>query len=312
MLLTARTRPLAAVTARTALAALVLAALSGCVRVDESAGRPAGRLAAAQALAREGDDLNPDRAIRARRMASRGDPRLVPSPRDQRQARAMVQAQADMFAGGEGYYSYGFDGSASQPDKVTYPAQPGALRIDYEASPDLNTVDGDAHAIALVIYHLSDTAAFDGLAGTAPGLRKLLEGERFDSSVKGVDRQWIQPGTANQLLVNRYEDGRHVALVAGYALPSAGVAVFTTEYGLGQWKKAGKSVWDRREVMFRPLPLHLSVCLGPDAMAVRNTGLIHDGLKEVHQLMAEHVRYLTYEDTFVPVLWNPQGLYRNR
>ncbi len=281
------------------LACLALTACTGCsVRYDDSS------LPAATA---EYDAVNPDREARARRLARQGDPRLVPSVREQRRARAMVKAQADMFAGGENYYAYGFDGSSGQPDKVTYVPQPGALRIDYRAADDLNTVDGDAHALVLVVYHLSDTAAFDVLAATGPGLRKLLEGERFDPSVKGVSRHWVQPGTANQLLLPRAGDGRYVALVAGYALPDSATSVFITEYGLGQWKKAGKSVWDRREVMFRPLPLHLSVSLGPDAMAVRNTGLIHDDLKEVHQLMAEHIRYLTYEETFVPALWNPRS-----
>ncbi|MCD8350612.1 MAG: type VI secretion lipoprotein TssJ [Planctomycetaceae bacterium] len=306
MLLT-RLRPL------TVLLFIVSVTLTGCqVRYDETSGRPNARTRAARTVAVEGDAINPDREARARRLARRGDPQLVPSIREQRRARAMVQAQADMFADGDQYYSYGYDGSASQLDKVKYIAQSGALRIDYEAADDLNRVDGEAHALVLVVYHLSDTAAFDGLAATEPGLRKLLAGERFDPAVKGVDRHWVQPGTANQLLLQRYEDGRFVAVVAGYALPSAAISVYKTEYGLGQWKKDGKSLWDRREVMFRPLPLHLSICLGPDAMAVRTTGLIHDGLKEVHQLMAEHTRYLTYEDTFVPVLWNPRGLYRSR
>lgn len=235
---------------------------------------------------------------RARRLA--GDPGLKPSIREQRTARALAVAQADMFATGQHNVTYGYDGSSSQIDKVRYIAQQGALRIDYEAAPSLNSVDGVPHALVLVVYHLSHTAAFDQLTRTEPGLRRLLSAETFDPSVKGVEQHFIQPGTDAKLLFNRCDEGRFVALVAGYALPKSSTSVFVSEYGLGRWTSPGQSSTEKRHYMYRPLPMHLAVRLDADSMSVRNTGLIHDSQQKLAQLMSRQMRYFTYDQTFSP------------
>lgn len=244
------------------------------------------------------------RQTRAGRMAE--DPRLKPSVREQRVARAMATAQAEMYASGDQHVTYGFDGSASQLDKVRYIAQAGALRIDYEAACDLNRVDGEPHALLLVVYHLSHTADFDQLTRTEPGMRRLLEGGMFADSVKGVERHFVQPGVSATLLLNRFDEGRYVAVVAGYAVPKAATSVFVTEYGLGRWAKSAGRRGSRPHYMYRPLPMHLSVALGGAAMVAKNTGLINASLQDVHELLYEDSRYLAFDETFLPELLTGQ------
>lgn len=246
-------------------------------------------------------DHDAARQTRATRMVE--DPRLKPSVKEQRVARAMATAQAEMYTAGQEHVTYGFDGSASQLDKVRYIAHAGALRIDYEAAADLNSVDGEPHALVLVVYHLTHTADFDQLARTEPGLRRLLEGELFADSVKGAEQHFVQPGVSARLLLNRFDGGRYVAVVAGYALPKTATSVFVTEYGLGRWAKSATRKSARPHYMYRPLPMHLSLGLGADAMVARTTGLINESLQGVHELLYEDSRYLTFDNTFLPFLF---------
>jgi predicted component of type VI protein secretion system len=227
------------------------------------------------------DSLDSKRRERAERLA--GDPCAVPSYKELREARALARMEADI-ANRDGYVRVMPDGSASNPDNVRFAAVPGALALEFTASEALNMVDGQPHALTLVIYQLSDRVALDGLLATREGVAKLLAGERFDESVKSARQLCIQPGMTNRLSMERAEGARHVALVAGYhhpAQPSDYVRVFS--YGIGQISVKGATFTSRNRLRFRPLPLNLRAELGDEGMTAWETTKIfhnmHDAVK---------------------------------
>lgn len=80
----------------------------------------------------------------------------------------------------------------------------------------LNVFDGKPHTLVLVVYQLAGLEAFNSLAKDEDGLRKLLEGERFDPSVISADKIIVQPATKNEVFFDRFENVRWVGIVAGY------------------------------------------------------------------------------------------------
>lgn len=246
------------------------ATLAGCVRLDTSYAEA--------------------RAERAERLA--GDPRTRPTPQEQRRARAMVEAQANHLTGG-GAIRYRADGSASSPEKVRFVACPGALTLDFTALPSLNCRDGLPHAMTVAVYHLSDRAALDQIARTGEGIRRLLEGDRFDESVLSVRQLSVQPDSNGRLLVDRPENGRFVAVVAGHHEPDRVTSLYVTEYPLGRWSQKGESRlhWDQH--MYMPLPLSLSATFREKDMQVRDTGLIYGDMRRVTDLTWDQMRYFT-------------------
>lgn len=243
-------------------------------------------------------DPVPDRKREVRAGWMSSDPREKPSYREQREARAMALAQAELLSQGGGI-RYRSDGSSSEPNQVEYVASKGALTIEYLASDQLNRADDLPHALVLVVYHMTNRAALDQLARTEDGIGRLLEGKPFDNTVLSVEQHYIQPGTGGVLTVNRPADGRYVALVAGYATPEARTSVFVTEYGVGRYVKDGKALLDKRYYMFMPLPLNLAASLGDTEMWVKDTGLIYGDMRRVTNLLWRQQRYFATDGSFL-------------
>ena len=220
----------------------------------------------------------------------RENPALRPSFRELRQARATAYAEADMTRrGGNTYVRY--DGSSSNPNQVKFAAAPGALGLRITASPRLNAVENTPTALVLVVYHLSDRSALDVLAATETGMRRLLRGELFDASVKSARQLFIQPGMTAELALERPEDGRYVAVVAGYNRPDARTGLHVAPYGVGEYKKKGETAFHRTVSMFMPLPMNLGVSLGETMMTVSETASIHHNLRDSTRLQRAQPHY---------------------
>jgi len=93
---------------------------------------------------------------------------------------------------------------------------PKDIQIRYTAASNLNYYEDKAHTILLVIYQLNGLNAYNQQIKTADGLTKLLQAEKFDNSVTGVDQAFIEPGEEKTLTLDRYENTQTIAVVAGY------------------------------------------------------------------------------------------------
>lgn len=94
--------------------------------------------------------------------------------------------------------------------------QKDGIQIDIHADQKLNTYDGVAHSLKLVIYQLTDNSAFLQNAATTEGARKLLKTENFDQSVVGYEQVIIKPNDAVILSYDRITGAKWVGVVAGY------------------------------------------------------------------------------------------------
>ena len=242
-------------------------------------------------------DLRPDPYRTARAAHLSADPRETPTPGELRAARALALAELEIVQSG-GNIMYRSDGSSSQPRSVDFVASANALTLDYAASDNLNCIDGGPHALLLVVYHLSDRAALDQLAGHEAGMVKLLEGGYFDESVKGVRTHVVQPGNSGTLILDRPDKGKYVAIVAGYAEPDKRTSLYVGEYGVGEWISPGETPFHRGKRMYMPLPLHLAADLDRLDMTVRSTGRVYGSMQKVSHLLARQTRHLTVRQAF--------------
>jgi len=106
--------------------------------------------------------------------------------------------------------------SPPQVDHVRY--KPKAIEVYLKADPQLNLYEGSPNSLRVCIYQLRDPNGFNQHAQEPEGLRKLLEGERFDGSVTNAKKVVIQPGREETMTLDRAEGTRYVGVVAGYYL----------------------------------------------------------------------------------------------
>lgn len=108
---------------------------------------------------------------------------------------------------------------AHQPPPVPqYRYKPEAIRLQIQADANLNLHEGKPHTLMICIYQLKRKTGFNYLAEEMDGRYKLLECQPFDNTVASAKRLIIHPGDSLNLLMDRLEGARHLALVAGYFL----------------------------------------------------------------------------------------------
>lgn len=151
---------------------------------------------------------------------------------------------------------------ASQP--VSPPSEwryeKGAIHLHLKADFQLNLYDGNPHTLLLCVYQLRDRNAFDQLTEDDDGLYKLLECSRFDGSVAGSKRLFVQPGEEMIYSLDRAEGAKYVAIVAGYYLlqKEGMVRVYDVPWFV---EKKG---FIRRTKVAKPGPLDIDLVLGLD------------------------------------------------
>jgi type VI secretion system VasD/TssJ family lipoprotein len=104
--------------------------------------------------------------------------------------------------------------------KVLPPPQWGyekdAIKMQIAADPMLNLDNGKAHTLYVCIYQLKDPNGFNQLSGDPSGLYKLLDCKLFDRGVASARRLIVNPGKDNTLMMDRAENAKYLAVVAGY------------------------------------------------------------------------------------------------
>lgn len=226
------------------------------------------------------------------------DARAVPSYRQQRQTRASIQEMEKMHrkmnaAGADVILTNA--GASSDASAVKFVAEANALNIEIVASDNLNLVDGSPHALVLTVYHLVDRAQFDHLARNEEGIVELLEGAPFDDrSVRAVKQIDIQPGMRGIVTLDRPDNGRFVALVAGYNNPKTHSSVAVHSYPIAQFTKYVRSPILKGPVaMFTPERLDLRVSLDEAGMSAAPADILVNNFLDSRKMsFAETQRHL--------------------
>lgn len=98
--------------------------------------------------------------------------------------------------------------------KVAYKS--GGIIINYFTESNLNTYDETSHSLMLGVYQLDNINGFTQLSKDITGTQKLLSLTKFDQSVQGIDSKFIYANESGTLVLDRLENTRWIAIVAGY------------------------------------------------------------------------------------------------
>ncbi|QXE92851.1 type VI secretion system lipoprotein TssJ [Geomonas subterranea] len=90
------------------------------------------------------------------------------------------------------------------------------IRLKVRADPELNRYDRNSHALLLCLYQLKEPEGFRQLAQNRDGVPKLLECDRFDTSVVSARLIVVQPGQALSQSCDKGEGARYLGLATGY------------------------------------------------------------------------------------------------
>lgn len=152
--------------------------------------------------------------------------------------------------------------SACTP-KVTKPEWKFAkesIRVHIRADQQLNLYNQKSHTLYVCFYQLSELNKFDQMTQDHNGIRKLLEGNLFDTSVAAVTSKTILAGENITVILDRAERAKYFAVVTGY------YAQLSNERMVRRHKIQVETI---RESFFKqtyscqPCPLDIILVLGP-------------------------------------------------
>jgi type VI secretion system VasD/TssJ family lipoprotein len=133
-----------------------------------------------------------------------------------------------------------------------------AIEINLKADPKLNFEGGVPHTLVACVYQLKDPNAFNQLSEDIKGIHKLLQCELFDPAVATAKRLIVHPGQDVNILLDRAEGAKYVAIVCGYYMLQKNrmirlfdVPVVVEESGI-----------IKREKMSKPQKLKIALALG--------------------------------------------------
>ena len=134
-----------------------------------------------------------------------------------------------------------------------------AIHIHINADSQLNLSEGMPHTLLICVYQLRDPNVFNQLAGDNDGLYKLLECGLFDASVTSSKRLIINPGQDSDLVLDRSEGSKYLAILAGYYLIQKERILRLLDIPVIVEKKG----WIKRTKISKPGPLNIELTLGP-------------------------------------------------
>lgn len=151
------------------------------------------------------------------------------------------------------------------PPQWTY--EKDAIRMHIAADSKLNLDEGEAHTLLLCTYQLSDPNTFNQLANDQDGLYTLLECSLFGNGAAAAKRMIVQPGQDINMMLDRAEGARYVAIVAGYYILEKERMVKMVEIPEYVEKKG----FIKRSKTRKPATLDIKLILGPQQITSVST-----------------------------------------
>jgi type VI secretion system VasD/TssJ family lipoprotein len=148
-------------------------------------------------------------------------------------------------------------------EAVTAPFAEGAITIQLRAEPTLNTVNGLPNSCTVLLLQAKDKTSLNKILNNPAVLKGLFAGVGAEGTLLQVDRYTMMPGQNNTLHINRAQNARSVALVAGYY-----------PYPMKQHRvlvdipvKSVKSGWWKPEWWAGLGPLNIAVTMGSERIS---------------------------------------------
>lgn len=144
---------------------------------------------------------------------------------------------------------------------------PRGIQISYTADQMLNSYEDRSRTLLVAVYQLESINAFNNLVKDENGITKLLQVERFDPSVVGMDKFFIEPGQKNTINLGRVENTRWVGIVAGYcdSIPSQTHRIFEIPVMIEK-----KGIYGFRRTEASVVPLQIDLYFGVQSIQLKN------------------------------------------
>lgn len=129
-------------------------------------------------------------------------------------------------------------------EQVTAPFEPGAIALNLTAEPGLNSWNEIANSCTVLVIQAQKTSSLNKILSNPAQLKSLFNGAGAEDDILKVDRYVAMPGQNTTLHIDRSENTRKVAIVAGYypfpkkqhmALVSIPVTLTSTGWWTTKW-----------------------------------------------------------------------------
>lgn len=138
-----------------------------------------------------------------------------------------------------------------------------AITVQLRAEPTLNTVNGLPNSCTVLLLQAKNKASLNKILSNPVALKGLFAGVGAEGVLLQVDRYTMMPGQDSTLHINRAQNTRSVALVAGYY-----------PYPMKQHRvladipvKSAKSGWWKPVWRAGLEPLNIAVTMGSDRIS---------------------------------------------
>lgn len=137
-----------------------------------------------------------------------------------------------------------------------------AVELQISADPGLNTYDGQAHSLLLVVAQVQQPNAFSNYTASGQRLAQLLLMEQAPAGMPGLTRVFIEPGEQRRVRLPRLENTRYIGLASGYAHldPARSARLYRIGVGITE-----EGFWSTR-YRAAPEPLVIDLLLGADGI----------------------------------------------
>ena len=148
-------------------------------------------------------------------------------------------------------------------DQVETPFAQGEITLEVQTDPDLNALHGIANSCTLLVIQAQKISTLRKLLSSPSALKSVFSAAGAQDEILKVDRYPAMPGQRTTLHIDRSENSRYIAIVAGYyPFPQKQhmvlVAVPVDTQSHGWWQP----VWHARLA-----PLSLKLLLGSDSIS---------------------------------------------
>jgi type VI secretion system VasD/TssJ family lipoprotein len=101
-------------------------------------------------------------------------------------------------------------------EQANTPFAQGAISLAIQTDPDLNALNGIANSCTLLVIQSEQVSTLNKLLSNPVMLKGVFSGAGAQGDILKVDRYAAMPGQSVTLHIDRSENTRHVAIVAGY------------------------------------------------------------------------------------------------
>lgn len=129
-------------------------------------------------------------------------------------------------------------------DQVAAPFAQGAITLDITADPNLNAWNEIANSCTVLVIQAQKASSLNKVLSNPAQLKNLFSGAGAEDDILKVDRYAAMPGQRTTLHIDRSENTRKLAIVAGYypfpkkqhmAIVSIPVTVTSTGWWTKKW-----------------------------------------------------------------------------